>query len=640
MEEALKAKIKKKIRAWVLGLLAGISPWLILVLMAATGVLGIMSLDDGIDDRIEKNIINTNYDNVTIDDMIRICSHDESFEHYFENCALTQRQMLRMLQRIKKLNARNLTGSGTSRKRTIRVQALHEYEEYILVEEDAVIGTEIIDGEEVEIKEDIYEWQEKSDYDTWYTYSYDTSDIEKLCQIDWQIIYTLLTLQAASGDRNWNYESSMDWDSEYVKAFCGYCGKALDGREKCPVCDYQQEIENDDRVLNEYGYCTQCGEAYDSTHICKVCTEKVPSEAGKITNVDIDALLEFFVVDYEYSYDVASMLKDSYYYEQSQSIPFKYHSEEETIPEDDAGKKRNGKYTWFEPATLVMNTCNGFLYAWYDVEKDMNGNPVVTPQNLYNGREGSLEAYRVGYMHTTLDLNTLYSGLSECFDNPEKFDYDWIMEMVRQLPGGEIVAAKYEGYETSAMADGRILSATEHGAEIFVPGLDFFNKVQSQLEAADNADIDIGGMEYDETTGGMIARYAMSKVGCSYVWGTSGPNTFDCSGLVNWCAKMCGLTVPWAKVPGVSATNTRRSAANAQGYINAGKAIPESEMKQGDIIFFASEGTPNTVKNITHVGIYVGNGKFVDARNKKKGVLLSEYSAYWKKRATVIARPY
>ena len=123
------------------------------------------------------------------------------------------------------MNARNLTGSGTSRKRTIKVQALHEYEEYILVEEDAVIGTEIIDGEEVEIKDDIYEWQEKSDYDTWCTYSYDTSDIEKLCQIDWQIIYTLLTLQAASGDRNWNYESSMDWDSEYVKAFCGYCGK-------------------------------------------------------------------------------------------------------------------------------------------------------------------------------------------------------------------------------------------------------------------------------------------------------------------------------------------------------------------------------------------------------------------------------
>ncbi len=82
--------------------------------------------------------------------------------------------------------------------------------------------------------------------------------------------------------------------------------------------------------------------------------------------------------------------------------------------------KRNGKYIWFEPATLAMNTCNGFLYAWYDVEKDINGSPVVTPQNLYNGRESSLEAYKVGYMHTTLDLNTLYSGLSECFDNPEK----------------------------------------------------------------------------------------------------------------------------------------------------------------------------------------------------------------------------
>ncbi|MDE7266660.1 MAG: C40 family peptidase [Lachnospiraceae bacterium] len=208
------------------------------------------------------------------------------------------------------------------------------------------------------------------------------------------------------------------------------------------------------------------------------------------------------------------------------------------------------------------------------------------------------------------------------------------MEMVRQLPAGESVAAKYEGYETSAMADGRILSATEHGAEIFVPDIDFFNKIQSQLEADDNADIDIGCIDYDDTMGDMIAQYAMSKVGCSYVWGASRPNTFDCSGLVNWCAKMCGLSVPWARVSGVSATNTRRSAANAQGYINAGKAILTGEMKQGDFIFFASEGASNTVKNITHVG----DGKFVDARNKKKGVLLSEYSAYWKKRTMVVAR--
>ena len=232
MEELVKKKIKKKISLWVLGLLSGISPWLVLVLMAAPGVLGIMSLDDGINDRIEKDIISADYDNITIDDMITICSHDESFEHYFENCALTQRQMLRMLKRIKKLNERNATGSHTSRKRTIKVQALHEYEEYVLVEENAVIGTQVVDGEEVEIRGDIYEWQEKTDYDTWHTYSYDTSDIEKLYQIDWQIVYALLTLQAASGDRIWNYEDNADWDSEYVEAFCGYCGKALDDKAR------------------------------------------------------------------------------------------------------------------------------------------------------------------------------------------------------------------------------------------------------------------------------------------------------------------------------------------------------------------------------------------------------------------------
>lgn len=640
MDDMVKQKIKRKVRLWLFGLLAGILPWLLLILMAASGVMGIMSLGDGIKDRIDKDIIEVDYDSVTIDDMIKICSNDESFEHYFENCALTQRQMVRMLKKIKKLNERATSGSSTSRQGTIKVQALHEYEEYVLVEEDAVISTTVVDGKIVEVRGDIYEWQDKSDHDTWYTYSYDTSDIETLYRIDWQLVYALLVLQSASGEHDWYYEEDMEWDADYVAAFCGYCGKALDAIGKCPVCDHQQEAVDDNRTLNEYGYCVQCGDAYDSSYSCKVCNDRVSTEAGKITNADIDALLDFFTMDYEYSYDVASMLKNSYDYSQSQSIPFKYHCEEQEFSEDEASTKRNGRYIWFEPASLLMNTCNGFMYAWYDVDKDINGNPDVTAENLCNGRDSTLEAYKVGCMQTTLDLTTFQAGLSECFDNPEKYDFDWLMEMVRQLPGGEGVAAKYEGYQTGAMADGRLMSSTEHGAEIYVPDIGFFNKIQSELEAAENAEIETGGIDYDETMGGMIARYAMSKVGCDYVWGAAGPDKFDCSGLANWCMGMCGLTVPWAKVPGISASNTRRSAANAQGFINAGKAIPVSEIRQGDILYFSSAGSAKSVKNIVHVGIYVGDGKFVDARNSKKGVLFSEYSSYWKNRTAVVARPY
>ena len=75
-------------------------------------------------------------------------------------------------------------------------------------------------------------------------------------------------------------------------------------------------------------------------------------------------------------------------------------------------------------------------------------------------------------------------------------------------------------------------------------------------------------------------------------------------------------------------------------YVKKNKSVSISNLKQGDIIFFAGEGKSKSVRNVSHVGIYVGDGKFVDARNSKKGVLFGDLTDYWKKRIVVCARPY
>jgi cell wall-associated NlpC family hydrolase len=82
---------------------------------------------------------------------------------------------------------------------------------------------------------------------------------------------------------------------------------------------------------------------------------------------------------------------------------------------------------------------------------------------------------------------------------------------------------------------------------------------------------------------------AMAKLGKPYVWGAAGPNSFDCSGLVQYAYKAAGINLPHS------------SAAQSQ----VGKAVSQSALKPGDLVFFYS--------GPSHVGIYIGNGNVVHA---------------------------
>lgn len=86
-----------------------------------------------------------------------------------------------------------------------------------------------------------------------------------------------------------------------------------------------------------------------------------------------------------------------------------------------------------------------------------------------------------------------------------------------------------------------------------------------------------------------VVNLAKSKIGCPYVWGATGPNTFDCSGLTSWCYKQIGITIP------------RQS--KDQG--KAGKYVAKSDLRPGDLVFFKNP--------ISHVGMYIGDGNMVHA---------------------------
>lgn len=97
--------------------------------------------------------------------------------------------------------------------------------------------------------------------------------------------------------------------------------------------------------------------------------------------------------------------------------------------------------------------------------------------------------------------------------------------------------------------------------------------------------------------GATVVETAKKYIGCSYVYGASGPSSFDCSGFTSYVFKQHGISL-------------NRTAA---GQYSNGVAVSRNQLQPGDLVMFGKSG-------INHVGIYIGGGQIVHAANKSRGV--------------------
>ncbi len=101
-----------------------------------------------------------------------------------------------------------------------------------------------------------------------------------------------------------------------------------------------------------------------------------------------------------------------------------------------------------------------------------------------------------------------------------------------------------------------------------------------------------------------IVSYAKKYLGYRYIHGGNTPSGFDCSGFTQYVYKHFGYSLS-------------RSSSSQAGN---GVAVGRANLRQGDIVCFS--GSKNS-KKISHVGIYIGGGKFIHAANSRKGVITS-----------------
>jgi cell wall-associated NlpC family hydrolase len=96
---------------------------------------------------------------------------------------------------------------------------------------------------------------------------------------------------------------------------------------------------------------------------------------------------------------------------------------------------------------------------------------------------------------------------------------------------------------------------------------------------------------------------ALAQLGDPYVWAGAGPDVFDCSGLTQFAYRAAGINLPH----------------NSRMQSRLGATVSKSALRPGDLVFFYSP--------ISHVAMYIGNGKVVQAPQKGDVVKISNLAA-------------
>lgn len=108
--------------------------------------------------------------------------------------------------------------------------------------------------------------------------------------------------------------------------------------------------------------------------------------------------------------------------------------------------------------------------------------------------------------------------------------------------------------------------------------------------------------------GSKVVTEVKKHLGKRYVWGATGPNSFDCSGLTQYVYKKCGKSIPRV----------------ACDQYSSSKKVSKSSLQKGDLVFFSSTAGGSYVG---HVGIYIGDNKMIHAANSSVGVVTTSLSS-------------
>jgi peptidoglycan DL-endopeptidase CwlO len=226
---------------------------------------------------------------------------------------------------------------------------------------------------------------------------------------------------------------------------------------------------------------------------------------------------------------------------------------------------------------------------------------------LAGSQEAVAQLAAMGYMNQGLDptLQMITSG------NPQEFlnQAATVQELDNQagmrlstLQKAQLAAARAQATAKEQVSDVDQLQ-TEINSKV--------STIHAKLAVLDSSEMSEAMSIFEQTgqypdftppTGDSVEaialRYALTRRGDPYVWGAAGPDEFDCSGLVVWAYAQEGISLP-----------------HYTGSLwNEGMHVSQSDLQPGDLVFF--------YQDISHVGIYIGDGLMVDAPSTGQDVMV------------------
>jgi len=181
-----------------------------------------------------------------------------------------------------------------------------------------------------------------------------------------------------------------------------------------------------------------------------------------------------------------------------------------------------------------------------------------------------------------------------------------------------VAAAKARYVKQEALAQDKLVQAESLVAQLTKDQRDALARLQASQDDSDQkSSLALAGQALKISgRAGIAIRYALKQLGSRYRFGAAGVVYWDCSGLTMQAFSAAGVSLP-------------HSAAAQAGY---GKYVPFNKVQPGDLVFF---GQP-----ISHVSIYYGNGKMLDAPHSGARVRIEAFSSHFGSKKFITARRF
>lgn len=246
------------------------------------------------------------------------------------------------------------------------------------------------------------------------------------------------------------------------------------------------------------------------------------------------------------------------------------------------------------------------------------GNEVSVISEL-NGWSKINYGGKTGYVSSSYLVNENESSNSESSDTTEVVKYKKMVNTsglnFRTGPGtsySKISTLSY-GTEVFVISQSNGWSKISYNSKIGYVSSSYLADKQSSSNGSESST--------PSSKADKVISFSKTLLGKKYSWGAEGPNSFDCSGFTYYIFKNnAGITLPRV----------------SKDQSKFGASVSRSNVQKGDLVFFDTEGANNGV--VSHVGIYMGDGKFIHASSGKGEVVISDFNSGYYKGAFVNAR--